>query len=136
MVVMIFGVWLSTRHDACGKSLTIPMLSIEAVIFLIFIVGFLGTMKRSSILLWVYLVMLFFILVGILVFTVLVFIVTNNGSGHSVTGLSSWFLKEGLGSYRDTVFLLYGPPSCGRTQIAKTVTSEAGANFIYIKVMM
>ncbi|CAJ2676623.1 tetraspanin-10 isoform X2 [Trifolium pratense] len=67
MVVIIFGVWMSTRHDACRKSLTIPMLSIGAVIFLIFIV-------------------------------------TNNGSGHSVTGLrykeyqlqdySSWFLKE------------------------------------------
>lgn len=104
IVVIIFGVWMSTRPDACRKSLTIPVLSIGAVIFLISIVGFLGAMKRSSMLLWVYLIMLFFILVGILVFTVLVFIVTNNGSGHSVTGLrykeyqlqdySSWFLKE------------------------------------------
>ncbi|CAK8579158.1 unnamed protein product [Lathyrus sativus] len=104
MIVIIFGVWMSTRHDACRKSLTIPVLSIGGVIFLISIVGFFGAMKRSSILLWVYLIMLFFILVGILVFTVLVFIVTNNGSGHSVSGLrykeyhlqdySSWFLKE------------------------------------------
>ncbi|XP_073225923.1 tetraspanin-10 isoform X3 [Cicer arietinum] len=104
MVVIIFGVWMSTRHDACRKSLTIPVLSIGGVIFLISVVGFLGAVKRSSILLWLYLIMLFFILVGILVFTVLVFIVTNNGSGHSVTGLrykeyqlqdySSWFLKE------------------------------------------
>ncbi|KAK9276270.1 hypothetical protein L1049_005801 [Liquidambar formosana] len=48
--------------------------------------------------------MLCFILLGILVFTVLAFIVTNNGSGHSVAGLrykeyqlrdySSWFLKQ------------------------------------------
>ncbi|GAU19480.1 hypothetical protein TSUD_77240 [Trifolium subterraneum] len=124
MAVIIFGVWMSTRHDACRKSLTIPMLSIGAVIFLISIVGFLGAMKRSSILLW-----------GILLDVALVvsdhavlylggnpglhnacldpyvifchcfrFIVTNNGSGHSVTGLrykeyqlqdySSWFLKE------------------------------------------
>ncbi|XP_059443132.1 tetraspanin-10-like isoform X1 [Corylus avellana] len=51
-----------------------------------------------------YLIMLCFILVGILVFTVLAFIVTNNGSGHSVVGLRykeyqlqdyhSWFLKQ------------------------------------------
>jgi hypothetical protein len=34
MVVIIFGVWMSTRHDACRKSLTIPVLSIGAVIFL------------------------------------------------------------------------------------------------------
>ncbi|KAG7036056.1 Tetraspanin-10 [Cucurbita argyrosperma subsp. argyrosperma] len=48
--------------------------------------------------------MLCITLVGILVFTVLAFIVTNNGSGHSVAGLrykeyqlqdySTWFLKQ------------------------------------------
>ncbi|MED6203614.1 hypothetical protein PIB30_000694 [Stylosanthes scabra] len=68
------------------------------------VIGFLGALKRSSILLWIYLILLCFILVGILVFTVLAFIVTNNGSGHSVAGLrykeyqlqdySSWFLKQ------------------------------------------
>lgn len=87
MVVIVFGVWMSTRHDACRKSLTIPVLSIGAVIFLMLvffftffydfgaffsfelfsvtvlssitvfvlyrsIVGFFGAMKRSSILLW------------------------------------------------------------------------------------
>ncbi|TKY60601.1 Tetraspanin-10 protein [Spatholobus suberectus] len=104
IVVIIFGVWMSTHHDGCRKSLTLPVIGLGAVIFLISVVGFLGALKNISILLWVYLIMLFFVLVGILVFTVLVFIVTNNGSGHSVTGLrykeyqlqdfSSWFLKE------------------------------------------
>ncbi|XP_054808136.1 tetraspanin-10-like isoform X3 [Prosopis cineraria] len=51
-----------------------------------------------------YLIILCFILIAILVFTVLAFIVTNNGSGHNVAGLrykeyqledySSWFLKQ------------------------------------------
>ncbi|XP_057750917.1 tetraspanin-10-like [Arachis stenosperma] len=104
IVVIIFGVWMSMHHDGCRKSLTLPVLALGAVIFLISIVGFLGALKNNSILLWIYLILLFFVLVGILVFTVLVFIVTNDGSGHSVTGLrykeyqlqdySSWFLKE------------------------------------------
>ncbi|KAG7016957.1 Tetraspanin-10 [Cucurbita argyrosperma subsp. argyrosperma] len=68
------------------------------------IVGFLGALKNNSILLWIYLIMLCITLVAILVFTVLAFIVTNNGSGHSVAGLrykeyqlqdySTWFLKQ------------------------------------------
>ncbi|CAN6579190.1 unnamed protein product [Malus baccata var. baccata] len=104
IVVVVFGVWMSTHHDGCRRSLTLPVIGIGAVIFLISIIGFLGAMKNSSILLWIYLILLCFILVGILVFTVLAFIVTNNGSGHSVVGLrykeyqlhdySPWFLKQ------------------------------------------
>ncbi|GLU05777.1 hypothetical protein SLE2022_228580 [Rubroshorea leprosula] len=104
VAVVIFGVWMSTHDDKCRKSLTLPVLGLGACIFIISIIGFLGAMKKNNILLWIYLIMLCIVLVAILVSTVLAFIVTNNGSGHSVAGLrykeyqlkdySSWFLKE------------------------------------------
>ncbi|CAB4279871.1 unnamed protein product [Prunus armeniaca] len=104
IAVVVFGVWMSTHHDNCRRSLTLPVIGIGAVIFFVSIIGFLGALKNSSILLWIYLILLCFISVGVLVFTVLAFIVTNNGSGHSVAGLrykeyqlhdySPWFVKQ------------------------------------------
>ncbi|CAL5356114.1 unnamed protein product [Camellia sinensis] len=104
VAVIGFGIWMSSHNDVCRKSLTLPVLGLGAVIFVISIIGFLGAWKSNSILLWIYLIMLCFILIAILVFTVLAFIVTNNGSGHNVAGLrykeyqlrdySPWFLKQ------------------------------------------
>ncbi|KAG9148574.1 hypothetical protein Leryth_018291 [Lithospermum erythrorhizon] len=102
--VIGFGLWVSSHHDGCRKSLTLPVIGLGAIIFVISVIGFFGARKNKPVLLWIYLIMLFFILVAILIFTVLAFIVTNNGSGHHVNGLrfkeyqledySSWFLKQ------------------------------------------
>ncbi|CAA7399069.1 unnamed protein product [Spirodela intermedia] len=110
--VIGFGVWMSTHHDDCRKSLALPVLALGALILLVSFIGFLGALKDITILLWIvslllqphYLGMLCIILLAILVFTVLAFVITNGASGHAVAGLrykeyhledySSWFQKQ------------------------------------------
>ncbi|XP_020527477.1 tetraspanin-10 isoform X3 [Amborella trichopoda] len=95
---------MSTHHDECHKYLTLPVMGLGAAILIISLIGFLGALKDLPILLWIYLLILCLILVGILVVTALLFIVTSNGSGHYVSGqrykefklqdYSSWYQKQ------------------------------------------
>ncbi|XP_020527486.1 tetraspanin-10 isoform X4 [Amborella trichopoda] len=102
--VICYGIWMSTHHDECHKYLTLPVMGLGAAILIISLIGFLGALKDLPILLWIYLLILCLILVGILVVTALLFIVTSNGSGHYVSGqrykefklqdYSSWYQKQ------------------------------------------
>ncbi|KMZ56962.1 Tetraspanin-10 [Zostera marina] len=105
VAIVFFGIWMSTHHDDCKKSLTIPIMGLGAVILLISLIGFLSARNNAIILLWVYLSMLCFVLIAILIFTVSAFLITNGGgSGHTITGLRfkeyhlqdyhTWFLKQ------------------------------------------
>ncbi|KAI3759076.1 hypothetical protein L6452_06649 [Arctium lappa] len=72
--VIGYGVWMSSHHDGCRKSLTLPVMGLGSIIFLMYMV-------------------------------------TNNGSGHTFAGLrykeyqlqdyGSWFVKKDPKDCRD-----------------------------------
>eukprot|EP01018_Ginkgo_biloba_P033667 Gb_19503 [translate_table: standard] len=102
--VVGLGIWLGRRHNDCDKLLILPVVAIGAFIFVISLIGFLGALKDVSILLWIYLILMFLLLATIVSSTVFAFIITKNGGGHTVTGqrykeyrledYSRWFQKR------------------------------------------
>ncbi|KAF5734096.1 tetraspanin-11 [Tripterygium wilfordii] len=99
------GVYLlATGSSNCHKAIQTPLMVTGLVLFVVSLLGFLGSCCRNNFAMVVYLALMFLLIVGLIVFTVFVFLVTNQGAGEVVSekGFKEYKtadLKNWLGNY-------------------------------------
>ncbi|KAG6499302.1 tetraspanin-8-like [Zingiber officinale] len=78
------GIWLATRGGVtdCEKFLQTPLILIGVFFMLVSLAGLVGACCRNTLLLSIYLSVMFILIVVLTVFTVFAFVVTNKGAGE------------------------------------------------------
>lgn len=96
--IVIAQIWLS-RHSQteCQIFLHGPMLAFGIVLFVVSLCGLVGACCKNSLLMWIYLFMMFVLIVLIFCFTIFAFVVTNKGAGEAVSGKG--YKQYRLGDY-------------------------------------
>jgi hypothetical protein len=80
------GLWIARSSKTCESFLQTPLLVIGFVVLIISLAGFIGACFHVAWALWVYLVVMLFIIVALISFTVFGFVVTSQGGGAEVPG--------------------------------------------------
>ncbi|CAL1403324.1 unnamed protein product [Linum trigynum] len=80
------GIWLSTRANStdCLKFLQWPIIVIGVCIMVVSLAGFAGACYRNTMLMWVYLFVMFFVLAALVGFIIFAYAVTDKGAGRSL----------------------------------------------------
>lgn len=73
------GIWLAEQHRECPSRLQWLVIAIAILTFIVSLIGLLGASRRLAWLLWVYISILSVVILLLVIFTVLAFIVKNNG---------------------------------------------------------
>ncbi|KAK2975389.1 hypothetical protein RJ640_012400 [Escallonia rubra] len=80
------GIWLSGRanNTDCLRFLQWPLIVIGVSIMVVSLAGFAGACYRNTVLMYLYLWTMFFIIAALIGFVIFAYVVTDKGSGHSV----------------------------------------------------
>nr|AAC34855.1 senescence-associated protein 5 [Hemerocallis hybrid cultivar] len=85
--ILSTGVYLSHHSSTdCAHFLQGPILGLGIVLLLVSLAGLVGACCKNSLLLWIYLFVMFVLIIVIFCFTIFVFVVTNKGAGEVVSG--------------------------------------------------
>ncbi|KAF8378498.1 hypothetical protein HHK36_029840 [Tetracentron sinense] len=90
--------FLGHRSSECEKFLQLPLLIIGLFILVVSVLGIMGSYCRSvTSLLWIYLVVMFLLIIGLVFFTIFSLVVTNKGAGEAISRRG--FKEHRLGDY-------------------------------------
>ncbi|XP_050209844.1 tetraspanin-3-like [Mercurialis annua] len=100
------GIWLSSRanNTDCLKFLQWPLIVIGIAIMVVSLAGFAGACYRNTLLMWVYLFVMFFIIAALIGFIIFAYAVTDKGSGRQVNrGYLDYYLQDYSGWLEERV---------------------------------
>ncbi|KAL3640514.1 hypothetical protein CASFOL_015482 [Castilleja foliolosa] len=89
-----FSLWFHVKSESpCQRVLKTPLLVVGGVLLVVSLAGLVGSCCRVTLLLWLYLFVLFVLILGLIAFTVFAIIVTNRGVGQAIS-------RQGIGEHR------------------------------------
>ncbi|XP_059636025.1 tetraspanin-8 [Cornus florida] len=96
--IVVAGVWLSRQGTTeCERFLEKPVIALGVFLMLVSLAGLIGACCRVSLLLWIYLFVMFLLIVLLFCFTIFAFVVTNKGAGEATSGRG--YKEYRLGDY-------------------------------------
>ncbi|XP_004294676.1 PREDICTED: tetraspanin-3 [Fragaria vesca subsp. vesca] len=101
------GIWLSSRanNTDCLKFLQWPLIVIGVSIMVVSLAGIAGACYRNTLLMWVYLFVMFFIIAALIGFIIFAYAVTDKGSGRSLVNRAykDYYLEDYSGWLEERV---------------------------------
>ncbi|XVF49818.1 hypothetical protein PTKIN_Ptkin04bG0046600 [Pterospermum kingtungense] len=107
MIALSFGVYFVVHGSShCQKVLTDPLLILGGFLVAVSLLGLIGSLCKNTIFMFLYLAVMFLLILGLIGFTVFVFLVTNHGAGkvfsdrdliikdRRTTDFSNWLQKH------------------------------------------
>lgn len=86
-VSLSFGIYFAVHGSShCQKVLTDPLLILGGFLVAVSLLGLIGSLCKNTVFMFIYLTIMFLLILGLIGFTVFVFLVTNHGAGKVFSG--------------------------------------------------
>ena len=83
-----YSIYMFVHHDVtdCESAIRAPLLTTGIILFLVSLIGVIGSCFKENVAMVSYLIILFAGIVALMIFSIFLFFVTNKGAGHVVSG--------------------------------------------------